>query len=92
MFGLTTKFDITIGNPPYVRQEEIKEQKPALEKHYKGTKDAPGCYSGTADLYVYFIQRSIELLNGRGFCLHHLKISGIAPNMEPTCGAGSTAG
>jgi type I restriction-modification system DNA methylase subunit len=66
MFGLTTKFDITIGNPPYVRQEEIKEQKPALEKHYKGNKDAPGCYSGTADLYVYFIQRSIELLNPGG--------------------------
>jgi adenine-specific DNA-methyltransferase len=66
MFGLTTKFDITIGNPPYVRQEAIKDDKPALEKHYKGTKDFAGCYSGTADLYVYFIQRSIELLNPGG--------------------------
>jgi adenine-specific DNA-methyltransferase len=66
MFGLTTKFDITIGNPPYVRQEEIKDQKPALEKHYKGSKALPGSYSGTADLYVYFIQRSIELLNPGG--------------------------
>ncbi len=69
MFGLTSKFDITIGNPPYVRQEEIKDQKPALEKHFGGkdTKGNPkGCYSGTADLYVYFIQRSIELLNPGG--------------------------
>ncbi len=66
MFGLTSKFDITIGNPPYVRQEEIKDQKPELEKHYKGSKALPGSYSGTADLYVYFIQRSIELLNPGG--------------------------
>jgi adenine-specific DNA-methyltransferase len=66
MFGLTTKFDIVIGNPPYVRQEEIKDQKPLLAKHYKGDKDLQGSYSGTADLYIYFIQRSIELLNPGG--------------------------
>lgn len=66
MFGLTSKFDIVIGNPPYVRQEEIKDQKPLLEKHYKGDKDLQGSYSGTADLYIYFIQRSIELLNPGG--------------------------
>lgn len=66
MFGLTSKFDIVIGNPPYVRQEEIKDQKPLLEKHYMGDKDLQGSYSGTADLYIYFIQRSIELLNPGG--------------------------
>jgi adenine-specific DNA-methyltransferase len=66
MFGLTSKFDIVIGNPPYVRQEEIKDQKPLLAKHYKGDKDLQGSYSGTADLYIYFIQRSIELLNPGG--------------------------
>src|SRR5439155_13011834 len=27
-------FDVVIGNPPYVRQEWIKEDKPFLQKHY----------------------------------------------------------
>jgi len=62
-------FDLVIGNPPYVRQEAIKDQKPELEKHYGG-KDKNcnpfGAYAGTADLFVYFIQRGIELLNPGG--------------------------
>lgn len=41
-------FDVVIGNPPYVRQEAIKEQKEALSKIYKVA-------NGTADLYVYFL-------------------------------------
>nr|WP_054858991.1 DNA methyltransferase [Methanobacterium formicicum] len=40
-------FDIVIGNPPYVRQEKIKEIKPYLKKNYK-------VYTGVADLFVYF--------------------------------------
>lgn len=62
-------FDLVIGNPPYVRQEAIKDQKPALEKHYGG-KDRQGnpigAYAGTADLFIYFIQRGIELLSPGG--------------------------
>jgi adenine-specific DNA-methyltransferase len=69
MFGLSSKFDLVIGNPPYVRHEAIKDQKPALQKHYGG-KDRQGnplgAYAGTADLFVYFIQRGIELLNPGG--------------------------
>jgi hypothetical protein len=48
-------FDVIIGNPPYVRQELFKEIKPYLEKNYK-------CYNSVADLYVYFIEKSIEKL------------------------------
>jgi adenine-specific DNA-methyltransferase len=69
MFGLSQRFDLVIGNPPYVRQEAIKDQKPALEKHYGGKdkKGNPlGVYAGTADLLIYFIQRGIELLNPGG--------------------------
>ena len=69
MFGLSTQFDLVIGNPPYVRQEAIKDRKPLLEKRYGGKdkKGNPlGAYSGTADLFVYFIQRGIELLNPGG--------------------------
>lgn len=59
MFQITDGFDIVIGNPPYVRQEEIKHLKDRLEKYYE-------CYSGTADLYVYFYEQSIKLLKPGG--------------------------
>ena len=60
MFGIRDGFDIVIGNPPYVRQEEIKELKPLLQ--------AQGyhCYTGTADLYVYFYERALDLLRDGG--------------------------
>lgn len=55
-------FDIVIGNPPYIRQEEIKNQKGYLQNNYK-------TYSGTADLYVFFVERGFEILKSAGhFC------------------------
>ncbi len=52
-------FDIILGNPPYVRQEQIKDLKPLFKDHYD-------CFTGTADLYVYFYERSIKLLKPGG--------------------------
>jgi hypothetical protein len=52
-------FDVVIGNPPYVRQEMLGEIKPYLQKKYK-------VYNGMADLYSYFIERGIDLLNDKG--------------------------
>jgi len=52
-------FDVVIGNPPYVRQELFKEIKPYLEKQYK-------CYNSIADLYTYFIEKGIQLMNSNG--------------------------
>jgi len=52
-------FDAVIGNPPYVRQESIKEQKGYFQTHY-------ATYQGTADLYVYFIEKDISLLRKGG--------------------------
>ena len=52
-------FDAVIGNPPYVRQESIKEQKKYFETHYK-------VYQGTADLYTYFIEKGLSLLQSKG--------------------------
>ncbi|NJL06446.1 MAG: N-6 DNA methylase [Chloroflexaceae bacterium] len=60
MFGVHASFDIVIANPPYVRQERIKEQKPALQEAY------PEVATGTADLYVYFYARSLQLLRTGG--------------------------
>ena len=52
-------FDVVLGNPPYVRQEAIKGLKPSLKKIYQ-------CYSGVADLFVYFYERGIQLLKPGG--------------------------
>jgi len=53
-------FDAIIGNPPYVRQEYIQPIKNFLAAKY------PDVYSGTADLYVYFYGRGLELLRRGG--------------------------
>jgi hypothetical protein len=53
------EFDVVIGNPPYVRQEALGELKTYFQDHYE-------VYHGVADLYVYFIERSISLLNDEG--------------------------
>jgi adenine-specific DNA-methyltransferase len=58
MFGVKD-FDICIGNPPYVRQESIKEFKPIFQKQFT-------CYTGVADLYVYFYERAYNLLKPQG--------------------------
>ena len=60
-------FDVVIGNPPYVRQELFKHIKPYLEKNYK-------CYNSVSDLYTYFIELGIRLINNNG------KFSFILPN------------
>ena len=52
-------FDGIIGNPPYIRQEEIKEQKLFLQQNYQ-------CYTGIADLFVYFYELSLNLLKSKG--------------------------
>jgi adenine-specific DNA-methyltransferase len=52
-------FDIVLGNPPYVRQEQIRLLKPRL-------REAFSCFVGTADLYVYFYELSIRLLRRGG--------------------------
>ncbi|MDN5130440.1 Eco57I restriction-modification methylase domain-containing protein [Aliarcobacter butzleri] len=52
-------FDVVIGNPPYVRQEMIKEIKPQLQEKYI-------TYTSTSDLYVYFYELSYRLLKQNG--------------------------
>lgn len=53
-------FDVVIGNPPYVRQEELGEIKPYLEANYE-------TYQGTADLYVYFFEKELKMLKENGY-------------------------
>lgn len=52
-------FDLIIGNPPYIRQEELKELKSHLAKNYK-------VYKGTSDIYTYFYELGFNVLKDRG--------------------------
>ncbi|GAA6839673.1 class I SAM-dependent DNA methyltransferase [Helicobacter pylori] len=54
-------FDCIIGNPPYIRQEHIKDLKPLLEKQYQDF------YNSTADIYTYFFALAFHLLKEKGF-------------------------
>ncbi|GHR19518.1 type II restriction endonuclease Eco57I subunit R [Helicobacter pylori] len=54
-------FDCIIGNPPYIRQEQIKPLKPLLQKQYQDF------YNSTADIYTYFFALSYHLLKDKGF-------------------------
>jgi hypothetical protein len=52
-------FDAVIGNPPYVRQEALRDSKEYFKKTFS-------VYNGVADLYVYFIEKGISLLRTGG--------------------------
>jgi hypothetical protein len=51
---------VVIGNPPYIRQEEIKSIKSILQKSYQS-------YTGVADLFVYFYERGLQILKTKGY-------------------------
>ncbi|EPW0406174.1 class I SAM-dependent DNA methyltransferase [Campylobacter jejuni] len=58
-------FDLIIGNPPYIRQEELKELKRHLAKNYK-------VYKGTSDIYTYFYELGFNVLKDRGGVLSYI--------------------
>ncbi len=53
-------FDILVANPPYLRMELFKEQKPVLRRNF------PAVHAERSDLYCYFYARAIELLRPDG--------------------------
>jgi fido (protein-threonine AMPylation protein) len=52
-------FDAVIGNPPYVRQESLSGFKDYLAQRYEA-------FDGVADLYAYFMEKSVMLLREGG--------------------------
>jgi TaqI-like C-terminal specificity domain/Eco57I restriction-modification methylase len=52
-------FDAVVGNPPYVRQEGLGDDKAAFKALYE-------VFNSIADLYTYFIERSHVLLRPNG--------------------------
>lgn len=71
-------FDAVIGNPPYIRQEELGESKELLKK------DFPKTYAGTADLYVMFVEHGLRILRPSGQFVF------IIPNKWMRAGYGSS--
>lgn len=71
-------FDVVIGNPPYIRQEEIKESKLHFKSQFK-------LYTGTADVYIFFIEKGFEILKGKGVFTY------IMPNKFMQAGYGQPA-
>jgi adenine-specific DNA-methyltransferase len=62
--GMDSGFDIVLGNPPYIRIQTLKQKDPKqaifLKEHYKSAE------KGNYDVYVVFIERSLELLRRGG--------------------------
>ncbi len=57
--GDSAGFDVVIGNPPYVRQEQLSGDKPYFQERYD-------VYHGKADLFVYFFGQGLRLLKSGG--------------------------
>jgi adenine-specific DNA-methyltransferase len=69
-------FDVVIGNPPYIRQEEFSELKDYLINTFVETG------TGTADLFVYFVEQAMKVLRTNG------EFSFIIPNKWMRAGYG----
>lgn len=53
-------FDAVIGNPPYVRQEQLSDNKPFFSARY-------AVYHGMADIYAYFYEAAHHLVRPHGY-------------------------
>lgn len=71
-------FDVVIGNPPYIRQEELGAAKAFLKK------DFPNTFAGTADLYVMFVEHGMRILRPEGQFVY------IIPNKWMRAGYGAS--
>lgn len=58
MFGVE-KFDVVIGNPPYVEHKKLKHIASKLKPFYS-------VYTGSSDLSVYFFERGFDVLKENG--------------------------
>lgn len=63
MFDISDGFDVVIGNPPYVRIQDIQNSYPDLAAYLKNHYIAA---SGSFDLYCCFIEKAISLKKTKG--------------------------
>lgn len=61
-------FNAIVGNPPYVRIQNMKKYSPKETKYYQAKESQYSvAKKATIDKYFLFVQRAIELLNPEGF-------------------------
>ncbi|MCR4322360.1 MAG: Eco57I restriction-modification methylase domain-containing protein [Candidatus Brocadiaceae bacterium] len=61
-------FDIVIGNPPYIRIQNMVVSSPEEVKFYQSSTSGYTCAeSDNFDKYALFIERAVSLLNQKGF-------------------------
>ncbi len=65
MFGIREGFDITIGNPPYVRADEQSEWNRRQREQIQASKNYETLWEKW-DLFVPFIERAYQLLKPSG--------------------------
>ena len=72
MFGITDGFDVTIGNPPYVRADAgkddpiLRQKIKEMREQIKDSKQYETLFKKW-DLFIPFIEKSYELLKSGGF-------------------------
>jgi type I restriction-modification system DNA methylase subunit len=64
LFGVRRGFDCVIGNPPYIRVQELNRWAPEECEFYKHRYRSAA--QGNFDIYVVFIERALELLADDG--------------------------
>jgi adenine-specific DNA-methyltransferase len=75
-YDFKDKFDFIIGNPPYIRIQNLNDKREKLQKKYKTATN------GSIDIYFCFFEKALKLLNENG------KISFITPNSHFHSSAG----
>ncbi|MDZ7698131.1 MAG: DNA methyltransferase [Deltaproteobacteria bacterium] len=79
--GEAPGFDCVIGNPPYVKLQHFRNIQEDVAKYLLEAKREDGSplyestQTGNFDMYLPFIEKGMELLNGKG------KMGYIAPNV-----------
>ncbi len=61
-------FDAVIGNPPYIRIQELRKEHPDEVDYYNNTYQTP---TGAYDIYILFVEKGISLLHDTG-CLGYI--------------------
>ncbi|MCP5499275.1 MAG: Eco57I restriction-modification methylase domain-containing protein [Leptospiraceae bacterium] len=59
-------FDAIIGNPPYIRIQEMQKWAETEVKLYKEIYESGK--KGNFDIYILFIEKSLYLINSKGLC------------------------
>lgn len=64
IFNYSQGFDCVIGNPPYIKTQELQKSHPHLIELYK--KIYTSGSTGNYDIYILFIEKALSLINRNG--------------------------